>query len=120
MTSKQGLPSEAVFEAAADLFGLLSNPGRIRIVYELCQGELNVGDLLGRVGGSQPNLSHHLVAMYRAGVLERRRDGARSFYSLVPGKVDLLCRALAGGQSPCGGKKASRGQADLGMEGDSQ
>ncbi|MFH7043556.1 ArsR/SmtB family transcription factor [Paucibacter sp. JuS9] len=121
MTNKQAIPSEAVFLAAADLFGLLSNPCRVRIVYELCHSELNVGDLLGRVGGSQPNLSHHLGALYRAGVLGRRRDGARSFYSLVPGKMDLLCGALTGGIGPCGdGLRATRGLAALGMEGDSQ
>lgn len=121
MTNRQATPSEAVFQAAADLFGLLSNPCRVRIVRELCNSELNVGDLLVRVGGSQPNLSHHLGALYRAGVLGRRREGARSFYSLAPGKMDLLCGALTGDAGPCtGGLRVARGLKALGKEGDSK
>lgn len=85
---------EQVFGAAAELFGLLSTPCRVRILCELCKSERNVGELLALVGGSQPNMSHHLNALYRGGVVQRRREGAKVFYQLVPGKVDLLCDAL--------------------------
>lgn len=99
--SSQVEPStDRVFEEAADLFGLLSTPIRLRIVCELCAGERNVGDLLevvsqGRdVGVSQPNISQHLGVLYRGGVVGRRRVGAQVFYHVVSERVLLLCEAV--------------------------
>lgn len=92
--------SDRVFEAAADLFGLLSTPIRLRIVCELCGGELNVSELLERVsrgqegGVSQPNISQHLGMLYRGGVVGRRRSGAQIFYRVVSERVLLLCDAV--------------------------
>ena len=86
--------SDRVFEVAAELFAMLSTPTRLRIVCELCQGEKNVGELLGRVGVSQPNISQHLGMLYRGGVLGRRRAGAQMYYRIVSERVLLLCDAL--------------------------
>jgi ArsR family transcriptional regulator len=86
--------SDRVFEAAAELFALLSTPTRLRIVCELCEGEKNVGDLLERVGVSQPNISQHLGVLYRGGVLARRRAGSQIFYRIVSERVLLLCAAV--------------------------
>lgn len=61
---------------------------------ELCVAERNVGELLSAVGGSQPNLSHHLHVLLQAGVVKRRRDGVKVFYQLAPGYAELLGRAL--------------------------
>jgi DNA-binding transcriptional ArsR family regulator len=86
--------SDRVFEAAADLFSLLSAPTRLRIVCELSDGERNVSDLCERVGSSQPNLSQHLGMLYRGGVLGRRRVGAQVFYRIANGRVRLLYDAV--------------------------
>lgn len=88
------LASDRVFEAAADLFSLLSTPTRLRIVCALCHGELNVGELLARLGLSQPNISQHLGILYRGGVLGRRRVGAQAFYRIASSRVLLLCAAV--------------------------
>lgn len=98
--SHQPSASDRVFEAAADLFGLLSTPIRLRIVCELYTGERNVSDLLecvsqGRdVGVSQPNISQHLGMLYRAGVVGRRRCGAQIFYRVLSERALLLCEAV--------------------------
>jgi ArsR family transcriptional regulator len=88
--------SDRVFEAAADLFSLLSTPTRLRIVCELCRGECNVNELIDRVGVgvSQPNISQHLGMLYRGGVLGRRRAGAQVFYRIASQRVLLLCDAV--------------------------
>lgn len=86
--------SDRVYEMAADLFSLLSTPTRLRIVCELCGGERNVGDLLERVGVSQPNMSQHLGMLYRGGVLGRRRAGSQVYYRIVSERVLLLCDAV--------------------------
>lgn len=91
---------DRVFDAAADLFRLLSKPIRLRIVCVLCAGECNVGELLDRVSQGQdvrvrqPNLSQHLGMLYRGGIVGRRRSGAEVFYRVVSKRVLLLCEAV--------------------------
>jgi ArsR family transcriptional regulator len=92
--SSPALESHHVFERAAELFGLLSSPLRLRIVSELCRGEQNVSGLLERIDTTQPNLSQHLSTLYRAGVLARRREGAQIHYRIANERVASLCRAV--------------------------
>jgi DNA-binding transcriptional ArsR family regulator len=86
--------SGRVFEVAAELFSLLSTPTRLRILYELCEGEKNVSQLLQRVEVSQSNISQHLSVLYRGGVLGRRRAGAQIFYRVVSTQALMLCEVL--------------------------
>jgi DNA-binding transcriptional ArsR family regulator len=83
-----------VFERAAAMFAVLSTPIRLRIISELCQGERNVGQLLGSIDVAQPNMSQHLNMMYRAGVLGRRRQGAQMFYRIADESAAMVCRAV--------------------------
>jgi len=86
--------ADRVFDVAAELFALLSNPTRLRIVCELCDGEKNVGQLLVRVGVSQSNMSRHLGVLHRSEVLGRRRRGTQIFYRIASESVLLLCDAV--------------------------
>lgn len=83
-----------VFERAAELFGLLSTPVRLRIVSALCQGEKNVSELHGLIEVTQPNVSQHLTMLYRSGVLARRRSGTQVYYRIADDFSGLLCRAV--------------------------
>ena len=85
---------ELVFESAAELFGLLSAPVRLKIINAVFQGERNVSDLLAVVDTTQPNMSQHLATLYRAGVLQRRREGTQVYYKLQSERVATLCRAV--------------------------
>lgn len=84
----------AVFERAAELFGLLSTPIRLRIISELCNCEKNVGQLLECIDVAQPNMSQHLNMLYRAGVVAKRRNGAQVFYRIADESAALVCRAV--------------------------
>jgi len=88
--------SNRVFDSASELFAVLAAPCRVRIMCELCRDERNVGELLAVVGGSQPNLSHHLRALFQAGVVARRRDGAKVYYRVAQQRVQALCEILQG------------------------
>lgn len=94
--SLEGQPpdSDQVFSTAAELFGLLSAPVRLKIVCALSEGEKNVTQLLARVEATQPNLSQHLSMLYRCGVLARRRVGAQVYYRVAGERVALLCQAV--------------------------
>lgn len=85
---------DRVFTAAAELFGLLSTPVRLKIVVMLSEGELNVGQLLARVATTQPNLSQHLSTLYRCGILARRRRGAQVLYRIASDRVRLICETV--------------------------
>jgi DNA-binding transcriptional ArsR family regulator len=82
-------------ERAANLFGLLSTPLRLRIILALCSGEKSVAELLSGVQmGGRPNMSQHLNLLYRAGVLSKRREGARVYYRVHVASQDLVHKAL--------------------------
>ena len=85
---------QAVFERAAEWFGVLSTPMRLRIIRALCQGEKNVGQLIEVLGVSQPNMSQHLNLMYRAGLVGKRRQGTQVYYRIADESAVRVCRAV--------------------------
>ena len=89
-----GTEEDRVFESAAELFGLLATPVRLKIISAICQGERNVTELLAQIDTTQPNMSQHLATLYRAGVLTRRRMGTQIYYRLHSDRVATLCRAV--------------------------
>ncbi len=88
------LESDQVFEKAADLFKLMAAPMRLKIISSLCSSEKNVGQLLGEINTTQPNMSQHLNTLYQAGVLGKRRDGVQIFYRIVDERAAQMCRAV--------------------------
>ena len=86
--------SDTVFATAAELFGLLSTPIRLKIISALCHGEKNVSQLLQDIDTTQPNMSQHLSTLYRAGVLGKRRDATQIYYRIESERAAMLCRAV--------------------------
>ncbi|WP_131098359.1 ArsR/SmtB family transcription factor [Streptomonospora litoralis] len=64
------------------VFEVLAEPNRRRILDELRRGEAPVGDLVGRIGISQPAVSKHLRTLREAGLVEVRADAQRRLYRL--------------------------------------
>jgi DNA-binding transcriptional ArsR family regulator len=83
-----------VFETAAELFGVLSTPVRLRVLNALCDGERNVGQLVEAVGCSQPNLSQHLNVLYRSGILAKRKEGTMVIYRIQSQRAMAICRSV--------------------------
>lgn len=88
------IDSAQVFERAAEVFGLLATPLRLRILSLLCCSEMNVDDLRAALGSAQPRMSQNLATLYRCGVLTRQRRGAHLFYGIHPLKGAWLCDAV--------------------------
>lgn len=70
-------------DVAAEVFSLLSDPTRIRIILALRDGELAVGELAGRVDKSPTAVSQHLAKLRWGKVVQARQVGNRVFYSLI-------------------------------------
>jgi DNA-binding transcriptional ArsR family regulator len=94
VSSAASREADQVFDRVAEVFGLLSSPMRLRIVSELCPGELCVSQLSERLGIPQPNVSQHLAMLYRAGAVIRRREGAQVFYRIGGTKLSAICRSI--------------------------
>lgn len=77
-----GVGSQYV-DLAAEVFSLLSDATRIRIILALRDGELSVGDLAERVGKSPTVVSQHLAKLRWGKVVQARQEGTRVFYSLI-------------------------------------
>jgi len=90
----EGDESDAVFASAAELFRLLATPMRLKIISALCGREKNVSQLLTEIDTTQPNMSQHLAALYRAGVLAKRRDATQIYYRIASERAATLCRAV--------------------------
>ena len=86
--------SDEVFTSAAELFKLLATPIRLKIISALCRDEKNVSQLLEEIATTQPNMSQHLAALYRAGVLGKRRDATQIYYRIGSERAAMLCRAV--------------------------
>jgi DNA-binding transcriptional ArsR family regulator len=68
----------------ADVFEILGEPSRRRIVDRLRSGEQSVGDLVDSVDIAQSGVSRHLRILSEAGFVQVRADGQRRLYSLRP------------------------------------
>lgn len=75
----------------AQLFRLLGDPSRVRILYALLEaGELCVCDLAATVEAPETSVSHALRLLRTAGVVRNRRDGRMIYYRLDDAHVRLL------------------------------
>jgi DNA-binding transcriptional ArsR family regulator len=70
-------------ELAAEVFTLLSDPTRIRIILALRDGELTVNALAALVGKRPAAVSQHLAKLRWAKAVQTRQDANRVYYSLT-------------------------------------
>ena len=69
---------------AVEVFQLLADPTRHRLVEELRSGERSVGELVDAVDIGQPGVSRQLAILQVARIVSVRPDGRRRLYSLRP------------------------------------
>ncbi len=85
---------ERVFVSAAELFGVLATPLRLRILNAICNCEKSVGEIMDVVDSTQPNVSQHLKVLYQAGIVAKRRTGNQVYYRVQSEKAVQLCRTV--------------------------
>jgi ArsR family transcriptional regulator len=80
---------------AAQMYKLLGDEGRLRILLLLAShDEMSVKALGEVLGASQPVVSHHLTLLRLGGLVRFRRDGKNNFYSLASEVVRPLLRPV--------------------------
>lgn len=67
----------------ADLFRLMGDPTRLRIILTCLEEPISVGDIAARLDSSPSLVSHHLRLLKAARVLRSERRGKQIFYSAL-------------------------------------
>lgn len=80
---REALPEEEVTRRVSEVFGLLSDPTRARIVCALSIEELCVCDVAAVARLSVSAASHQLKRLRDRGVVDYRKEGRLAFYRLV-------------------------------------
>ncbi|KMO85814.1 ArsR family transcriptional regulator [Megasphaera cerevisiae DSM 20462] len=74
----------------ADIFKVLGDPTRLRILHALMEGELCVRDIADQIQMGQSAVSHQLRILRNARLVQFRRDGKVVYYSLADNHVFTL------------------------------
>ena len=83
---------EQVFSKVSQFFSLLAEPSRLKILFILCGGEQSVNTVMELAGSSQANVSRHLTALHRAGILARRKEGVTVYYAIEDEATLEICQ----------------------------
>ena len=75
------MPNEDTFNHLADLFKLIGDTTRCRILFALDQNEMCVCDLANVLNMTKSSISHQLAVLRRSGVV-RCRNGKEVYYTL--------------------------------------
>lgn len=81
LAKKKIADTEQVFEMA-EIFKLLGEPTRLKIVLSLINSELCVCDLAGAMDANISTVSHQLRLLRNARLVKYRKEGKMIFYSL--------------------------------------
>jgi len=85
------MPSDEAVTSLAEVFALLADPSRLRLLTSLLEGgELCVCDMAAAAGMGESAASHALRLLRAHRVVKVRRSGRMAFYSLTDGHVRLL------------------------------
>jgi DNA-binding transcriptional ArsR family regulator len=85
------LPADQV-ELAAEMFRMLADGTRIRLLWALLEAELSVTELAAAAGKPGPSVSQHLAKLRMARLVRTRREGNQVFYRLENDHVANLVR----------------------------
>ena len=85
--------SQQYIQPLADVFKVLGDPTRLRILRVLMNQEVCVRDIADELGMGQSAVSHQLRILRDARLVQFRRDGKTVYYSLADAHVYTLLDA---------------------------
>ncbi|TPI82663.1 metalloregulator ArsR/SmtB family transcription factor [Mesorhizobium sp. B2-8-9] len=89
-------PKQALYEQFAIVAKALGHPLRLEVIEHLAQGARSVEALAAKLGRPVANISQHLQALRRAGIVSAERDGKFVHYSLADDSVLSAFAAVRG------------------------
>lgn len=99
--------SDASVAQLADLFHLLGDPTRLRIVLACVDTPIAVSDIAAALQLSSSLVSHHLRLLRAARIVKSERQGKQVFYSAADAHISgVLADMLEHIAEPAGGSEA--------------
>ncbi|MDR3222506.1 MAG: metalloregulator ArsR/SmtB family transcription factor [Methanobrevibacter sp.] len=89
---KASMLPEKKYIDSSDLFKILGDFNRIRIIEALSKEELYVNELVDLLGVGQSTVSHHLRYLRSSGLVKYRKQNKKIFYSIVHNEIVELLR----------------------------
>lgn len=86
--------SDAQVDETARLFGILSDPSRLKLLRALMAEPLTVSELMEATDMKQGNVSKHLGVLLTARFVAREREGNFARYSLADPRLHELCALM--------------------------
>ncbi|MFI8708517.1 ArsR/SmtB family transcription factor [Bacillus sp. NPDC077411] len=80
---KQTIPQDDSLSQVAELFKVLGDRTRTRILHALFEAEMCVCDLAYLLGMTQSSISHQLRVLKQAKLVKNRKEGKVVYYSLA-------------------------------------
>lgn len=90
MAARRVLGEVPSIEGVADIFAILGDPTRVRVLTALRAGELCVSDLAVATGVNRTTVSHQLRVLRSHRLVQRRREGKVVYYAIDDDHVDAL------------------------------
>src|SRR5512144_2745627 len=92
-----------VASARWELYRLLAEPVRLRLLALAAEEELAIGELAELLREGQPNVSRHVAPLKKAGLVSVRRHGTRVLVRLAEGadRDPVVADGLAAGSALC-------------------
>lgn len=84
--------AEDQVDLAVEVFRMLADATRVRLLWALLDQELSVNDLAAAVNKLPTSVSQHLAKLRMARLVRARRDGTRIFYRVENDHVRQLVR----------------------------
>lgn len=95
------MPDPDQVDRAAELFRMLSDPTRVKVMWALLQGESSVACLAELADVTPTVVSQHLAKLRLAGLVKGRREGTFVYYSPADDELlKVLSPALFGADAP--------------------
>lgn len=97
------MPSAVAASPRWELYRLLGEPRRLRLLGLTSEDELSIGELAELTREAQPNVSKHLKLLREAGLVAVRRQGTRALARLSPdlNGDPVLADAIRSGRELC-------------------
>lgn len=91
------LEDENAIMNAADMFSVLGDTTRLRVLVSLLHGELCVTDIAAATGVNRTTISHQLRVLRSNNMVNRRREGKVVYYSIANETLTHLLELVAPG-----------------------
>lgn len=84
------VPQDEQVDLAVEVFRMLADATRVKLLWVLLRGEAPVNQLAEAVAKPQAAVSQHLAKLRMAHLVQTRRQGAQVFYRIVSDHVGQL------------------------------